>query len=209
MATVSLFNMQGESVGELELKPEVFEVPYHETVLHQVLLAQQANARRGTHKTKGRGEVRGGGKKPWRQKGTGQARHGSRRSPIWKGGGVSFGPQPRSYEQKIPKKMRRLAMRSALSQRLREESLTALSELSLESFSTKSFLGVLQALKVADAGRTLVVVTEPDLKVEKSAANLPGVKLVRATNLNLVDLVKYPRLVATREALQTIEEVLS
>lgn len=208
MPKVSLFNMKGETVGELELRPEVFEVPYHQTVLHQVVLAQQANARRGTHKTKGRGEVRGGGKKPWRQKGTGMSRHGSRRSPIWKGGGVSFGPQPRSYEQKIPKKMRRLAMRTALSQRLREEMLTALNELALEDYSTRTFAQMLQALKV-DGGRTLVVVTEPDLKVEKSAANLPGVKLVRASNLNVLDLVKYPRLVATREALQSIQEVLS
>lgn len=208
MPKVSLFNMKGETVGELELMPEIFEVPYHQTVLHQVVLAQQANLRRGTHKTKGRGEVSGGGKKPWRQKGTGMARHGSRRSPIWKGGGVSFGPQPRSYEQKIPKKMRRLAMRSALSQRLREEMLTALNELALEDYSTRTFAQMLQALKV-DGGRTLVVVTEPDLKVEKSAANLPGVKLVRASNLNVLDLVKYPRLVATREALQSIQEVLS
>jgi large subunit ribosomal protein L4 len=208
MPKVSVFNMKGEAVGELELNPEVFEAPYHQAVLHQVVLAQQANARRGTHKTKTRGEVRGGGKKPWRQKGTGQARHGSRRSPIWKGGGVSFGPQPRSYSQKIPKKMRQLAMKSALSQRLREEMITALSEITLGEFSTRHFADMLKALKV-DGGRALVVVNQPDLKVEKSAANLPGVKLVRASNLNLLDLVKYPRLVATREALQSIEEVLS
>ncbi len=208
MPKVSVFNMKGETVGELELNPEVFEAPYHQAVLHQVMLALQANARRGTHKVKTRGEVSGGGKKPWRQKGTGMARHGSRRSPIWKGGGISFGPQPRSYGQKIPKKMRHLAMRSALSQRLREEMLTALSELKLEDFSTRTFAGVLAAVK-AEGGRTLVVVNQPDLKVEKSAANLPGVKLVRASNLNLLDLVKYPRLVATREALQSIQEVLS
>jgi len=208
MPKVSVYNMKGEAVGELELNPEVFETPYHQAVLHQVVLAQQANARRGTHKTKTRGEVRGGGKKPWRQKGTRQARHGSRRSPIWKGGGVSFGPQPRSYGQKIPKKMRQLAMRSALSQRLREEMITALSEITLGDFSTRHFADMLKALKV-DGGRALVVVNQPDLKVEKSAANLPGVKLVRASNLNLLDLVKYPRLVATREALQSIEEVLS
>jgi large subunit ribosomal protein L4 len=208
MPKVSVFNMKGETVGELELSPEVFEAPYHQAVLHQVMLAQQANARRGTHKVKTRGEVSGGGKKPWRQKGTGMARHGSRRSPIWKGGGISFGPQPRSYGQKIPKKMRHLAMRSALSQRLREEMLTALSELTLDEFSTRTFAAMLAALKV-DGGRTLVVVNQPDLKVEKSAANLPGVKLVRASNLNLLDLVKFPRLVATREALQSIQEVLS
>jgi large subunit ribosomal protein L4 len=199
MPKVSVFNMEGETVGELELNPEVFEAPYHQAVLHQVVLAQQANARRGTHKTKTRGEVRGGGRKPWRQRGTGQARHGSRRSPLWKGGGVVFGPRPRSYSQKIPKKMRQLAMKSALSQRLREEMITALSELKLN---------MLKALKV-DGGRALVVVNQPDIKVEKSAANLPGVKLVRASNLNVLDLVKYPRLVATREALQSIEEVLS
>jgi len=208
MPKVSVFNMKGETVGELDLNPEVFEAPYHQAVLHQVMLALQANARRGTHKVKTRGEVSGGGKKPWRQKGTGMARHGSRRSPIWKGGGVTFGPQPRSYGQKIPKKMRHLAMRSALSQRLREEMLTALSELKLEDFSTRTFAGMLSALKV-EGGRTLVVVNQPDLKVEKSAANLPGVKLVRASNLNLLDLVKFPRLVATREALQSIQEVLS
>lgn len=208
MPKVSVFNMEGETVGELELNPEVFEAPYHQAVLHQVVLAQQANARRGTHKTKTRGEVRGGGRKPWRQKVPGQARHGSRRSPLWKGGGVVFGPRPRSYSQKIPKKMRQLAMKSALSQRLREEMITALSELKLETFSTRHFVNMLKALKV-DGGRALVVVNQPDIKVEKSAANLPGVKLVRASNLNVLDLVKYPRLVATREALQSIEEVLS
>jgi large subunit ribosomal protein L4 len=201
MPKVSVFNMEGETVGELELNPEVFEAPYHQAVLHQVVLAQQANARRGTHKTKTRGEVRGGGRKPWRQRGTGQARHGSRRSPLWKGGGVVFGPRPRSYSQKIPKKMRQLAMKSALSQRLREEMITALSELKLETFSTRHFVNMLKALKV-DGGRALVVVNQPDIKV-------PGVKLVRASNLNVLDLVKYPRLVATREALQSIEEVLS
>lgn len=208
MPKIALHNTEGGVVGEVELNAEVFEVPYHEAVLHQVLVALQANARRGTHKTKTRGEVRGGGRKPWRQKGTGMARHGSRRSPIWKGGGTVFGPIPRKYTQQINKKTRRLAMRSALSQRVREESLTALSELQVETGKTRDFVAVLRNLGLADQG-TLVVVGQPDVLVQRSASNLPNVTLVSAANLNLVDVVSHPRLVATREALQQIEEVLS
>jgi large subunit ribosomal protein L4 len=208
MPKVPLLDMQGVQVGELELKDEVFAAPYHEAVLHQVYTALLANRRRGTHSTRTRSDVRGGGRKPWRQKGTGLARHGSRRSPIWKGGGIVFGPHPRKYTQKIPRKMRHLAMRSALSQRLREDALVALSELSMAEFRTRAFAEVLARVK-ADEGRVLVVLHQPDLKVEKSAANLPDVKVVLASNLNLVDLVGHPRVVATRDALKSLEEVLS
>lgn len=208
MPMVTLYDMNGNPAGELELAPDVFDVPYHESVLHQVLVACQASRRRGTHSTRTRGEVRGGGRKPWRQKGTGLARHGSRRSPLWTGGGIVFGPRPRSYRQKVPRKVRRLAMRSALSQRLREDRLTVLSELTFEEFKTRRFVALLSALRIGEP-RVLVVLHRRDQKVEKSAANIPGVTVVSADRLNVADVVSHERLLATREALQQIEEVLS
>ena len=184
MPKVSLFNMKGETVGELELNQEVFDVQYKPAVLHQVMVSLLANAHRGTHKAKTRGEVSGGGRKPFRQKGTGQARQGSKRSPLFRGGGTTFGPQPRSYGQKIPTKMRRLAMRSALSMRVREGNISA------------------------DSGRVLVIVNNPDEKVVKSAANVRDLRMVEARNLNLLDIIRFPRVVATQDALLSIEEVL-
>lgn len=208
MPKVSLLNMKGEAVGELELNPAVFEAPYNSAVLHQVMVGLQANQRRGTAKAKTRGEVSGGGRKPYRQKGTGAARQGSRRSPLHRGGAITFGPVPRSYAQKLPKKMRHLAMRCALSQRLREEALTALDKLAFEDYSTKSFVSVLEAIK-ATTGRVLVVVDNADSKVVKSAANVRDVRMVEARNLNLLDVVHYPRVVATSDALKSIQEVLA
>lgn len=207
MPKVSLFNMKGETVGELELNQEVFDVQYKPAVLHQVMVSLLANAHRGTHKAKTRGEVSGGGRKPFRQKGTGQARQGSKRSPLFRGGGTTFGPQPRSYGQKIPTKMRRLAMRSALSMRVREGNISALNELHFDEFSTRSFVNMLSALK-ADSGRVLVIVNNPDEKVVKSAANVRDLRMVEARNLNLLDIIRFPRVVATQDALLSIEEVL-
>ncbi len=207
MPKVSLLNMKGEVAGELELKSEVFDVPYNEALLHQVMVSLQANARRGTHSTKTRGMVSGGGRKPYRQKGTGSARRGSNRSPLMRGGAITFGPVPRSYNQAIPKKMRRLAMRCALSQRLREEMLVALNELHFDDFSTKEFIGVLNATK-SEKGRVLVIVKDADVKVVRSASNVPNVRMVDVHNLNLLDVINYPRVIATESAIDTIQEVL-
>lgn len=207
MPKVSLLNMKGEVAGELELKSEVFDVPYNEALLHQVMVSLQANARRGTHSSKTRGMVSGGGRKPYRQKGTGSARRGSNRSPLMRGGAITFGPVPHSYNQAIPKKMRRLAMRCALSQRLREEMLVALNELHFDDFSTKEFIGVLNATK-SEKGRVLVIVKDADIKVVRSASNVPNVRMVDVHNLNLLDVINYPRVIATESAIDTIQEVL-
>ena len=210
MPKVSLYNMKGESVGELELNPEVFAVPYNEALIHQVMVSLRANQRQGNAKTKTRGEVSGGVRKPFRQKGTGMARQGSRRSPLMRGGAITFGPVVRSYTQAIPRKMRRLALRSALSQRVNESVLTALDALKIEEYKTKAFIAVLDAIKVQPTeGRVLVVLKDADDKTLKSAANVPNVRVVEARNLNLLDVIDYPRLVATSDALKAIEEGLA
>lgn len=210
MPKVSLYNMKGETVGELELNQEVFAVPYNEALIHQVMVSLCANQRQGNAKTKTRGEVSGGGRKPFRQKGTGMARQGSRRSPLMRGGAITFGPVVRSYTQAIPRKMRRLALRSALSQRVNESVLTALDALKIEEYKTKAFISVLDAIKVQPTeGRVLVVLKDADEKTLKSAANVPNVRVVEARNLNLLDVIDYPRLVATSDALKAIEEGLA
>lgn len=210
MPKVSLYNMKGETVGELELNQEVFAVPYNEALIHQVMVSLRANKRQGNAKTKTRGEVSGGGRKPFRQKGTGMARQGSRRSPLMRGGAITFGPVVRSYTQAIPRKMRRLALRSALSQRVNESVLTALDALKIEEYKTKAFIAVLDAIKVQPTeGRVLVVLKDADEKTLKSAANIPNVRVVEARNLNLLDVIDYPRLVATSDALKAIEEGLA
>lgn len=210
MPKVSLLNMKGETVGELELNQEVFAVPYNEALIHQVMVSLRANQRQGNAKTKTRGEVSGGGRKPFRQKGTGMARQGSKRSPLMRGGAITFGPIPRSYTQVIPKKMRRLALRSALSKRVSESLLTALDNLQMEEYKTKAFAGVLEAIKVQpQEGRVLVVLSNADAKTVKSAANIPNLRVVEARNLNLLDVIDYPRLVATSAALKAIEEGLA
>lgn len=208
MPKLSLHDMKGKVVGDLELSNEVFDVPFNEGLVHQIFCGLMANKRRGTHHTKTRGEVRGGGAKPYRQKGTGMARHGSRRSPIFTGGGITFGPRSRSYNQSLPKKMRHGAMRCALSQRLRDENLTALSGLELKEFKTKAIVKMFQDLKL-ETKKTLLVLGAPDQQVEKSASNLPGLNVVQADRLNLIDVLKHDRVVATKDALEKIQEVLS
>ncbi len=208
MPKLSLHDMTGTVVGDLELSTQVFDVPYNAGLVHQIFVGLMANKRRGTHFTKTRGEVRGGGRKPHRQKGTGMARHGSRRSPIFRGGGITFGPRPRSYNQTLPKKMRQGAMRCALSQRVREEALTAVSELTMEEFKTKRIVAMFRALGL-DTRKTLLVLDTPNEKVEKSASNIPGLNVVQASTLNLVDLLKHDRVVATKVALEKIQEALS
>ena len=171
---VPVHNMAGDKVGEIELRDDIFAAPINKTVMHQALVRQLANARRGTHKVKERGEVAGGGRKPWRQKGTGRARQGSTRAPQWRGGGIVFGPTPRSYEQKMPRKMRRVAMRSALSAKAGNEQLVVVQELALAQPKTKEMVGILRNLKVEKSA--LILLPERNANVELSARNLPDVK---------------------------------
>ena len=208
MPKLSLHDMKGKVVGDVELSEDVFDVPFNQGLVHQIFTGLMANKRRGTHSTKTRGEIRGGGRKPFRQKGTGMARQGTKTSPLLRGGGVVFGPRPRSYNQTLPKKMRKGALRCALSQRVRDNNLTALSELTISEFKTKEMISVFDKLKL-ETRKTLVVLGEPNAFVEKSASNIPGLNVVQASRLNLVDVLKHDRVVATKGALEKIQEVLS
>ncbi len=198
--------MAGDKVGEIELRDDIFAAPINKTVMHQALVRQLANARRGTHKVKTRGQVAGGGRKPWRQKGTGRARQGSTRAPQWRGGGTVFGPTPRSYEQKMPRKMRRIAMRSALSAKAGNEQLVVVQDLALAQPKTKEMVAVLRNLKAEQSA--LILLPERDTNVELSARNLPDVKTLQAGYLNMRDLLGYRTLVVTTEALGEIERIL-
>ena len=203
---VSLMNMAGETVGEVELQDAIFAAPVNEPLMHQALVRQLANARLGTHKTKGRSEVAGGGRKPWRQKGTGRARQGSTRAAQWRGGGIIFGPTPRSYEQRMPRKMRRAAVCSALTTKAVEDRIIVLDELSLAEPKTRDMSQLLERLAV-DSTALILTVTE-DWAVEHAARNLPSVKLLRAHYLNVRDLLSYDYLVIPQGALTVIEEIL-
>lgn len=206
MPTVNVLDMNGSQVGELELSESVFGIEPNQAVLHDAIVMQQASQRRGTHAVKNRSAVRGGGRKPWKQKGTGRARHGSIRSPIWVGGGVVFGPTPRSYTYKLPKKVRRLAIRSALSSKVKEDSLVVLDQLSLEAPKTKDMVKVLNNL---NADRKALVVSDSfDENIALSARNIPGVKVIDATGLNVLDVLNYDKLIITRDAVSRVEEVL-
>lgn len=200
-----VYNMVGEKVGETELADEIFAVPINEAVMHQALVRQLANARLGTHKTKRRGEVSGGGRKPWRQKGTGRARQGSIRSPQWRKGGTVFGPQPRSYRQKMPRKMRRLAVRSALSVKAAAEQIILLDTLRMEESRTKQMLALLDSLGIQDSA--LILLSRKDEAVELSARNVPEVKTLRANYLNIRDILGYDHLVLPLEALEVVEAI--
>jgi large subunit ribosomal protein L4 len=203
---VPLRNMDGEVVGEVELRDDIFAAPVHEVVMHQALLRQLANARLGTADTKTRGEVRGGGRKPWRQKGTGRARQGSIRSPQWRKGGVVFGPHPRSYTQAMPRKMRRLALRSALSVKAAEEQIIVVQDLTLDEPKAKRMVEVLTNL-AADSS-TLILLPERNVTVELSTRNLPDVKTLRAHYLNVRDLFAYDYVVMPVSAIEAIESFL-
>ncbi|MDR7435447.1 MAG: 50S ribosomal protein L4 [Armatimonadota bacterium] len=205
MVTVPMYNTSGNQVGEVELPGEVFQVQPKPAVVYQALVWQLAGRHLGTHSTKTRGEVAGGGRKPWRQKGTGRARHGSIRSPLWVGGGVVHGPKPRSYAFPLPKKVRRLAIRSILSARAKEGRIKVVEELRFPEPRTKELVEVLGHLGVK--GKTLLVTAEHDERVERSAANLPHVKVLSATTLNVHDLLSYENIVVTRDALSRIAEV--
>jgi large subunit ribosomal protein L4 len=200
-----VFSTTGEVVDQIELSEYVFGIRPNIRVMHQALVRQQANARVGTHDTKTRGEVRGGGRKPWRQKGTGRARQGSTRAPHWRGGGTVFGPHPRSYRQDMPRQMRRLALRSALSDKAASEAITVVQGLEEIEPRTKTMIQVLDALAVTTSA--LIVLPARTDTVERAAGNLPAVKTLLYSNLNLRDLLKYQRLILTPATIAEIERV--
>lgn len=199
-------DIDGKTVGEVELRDEIFSAPIHEALMHQALIRQLANARLGTVNTKTRSDVRGGGRKPWRQKGTGRARQGSIRSPQWRKGGIVFGPHPRSYKKKMPRKMRRMALRSALSAKAAEEQIVVVQDLAADAPRTKWMEQVLANLGVDSSA--LVLLPEGSLPVELSVRNLPDVKTLRAQYLNIRDLFTYDYVVMPLSAVQAIEAFL-
>jgi len=203
---VSVMNMAGENVGQVELAEVIFAAPVNKPLMHQALLRQLANARLGTHKVKGRSEVAGGGRKPWKQKGTGRARQGSIRAAQWRGGGIIFGPTPRSYAQQMPRKMRRAAVCSALSVKAAEEKIVVLDELTMTEAKTREMALVLERLAVSSSA--LILMPGANQAVERSARNLPDVKLLRANYVNVRDLLTYDYVVIPQAALAVIEEIL-
>jgi large subunit ribosomal protein L4 len=205
MPQTTLYARTGEAIGTVELSDELFAAPVNAAVLHQVVTAQLAGRRLGTSDTKTRGEVRGGGAKPYRQKGTGRARQGSRRAPHFAGGGVVFGPHPRSYAQRLPRKMKRLALRGALTAKFGGDAIRVLDAFGLEAIRTKELLGVLGNLKVA--GRVLIVSPARDERLDLSARNLPRVAVLLADSLNVVDLLNADTIVIEQTALARLEEV--
>ncbi|USK59980.1 50S ribosomal protein L4 [Peribacillus asahii] len=207
MPKVTLFNQTGSQVGDIELNDSVFGIEPNNHVLFEAIIMQRASLRQGTHKVKNRSEVAGGGRKPWKQKGTGRARQGSIRSPQWRGGGTVFGPTPRSYAYKLPKKVRRLAIKSALSAKALEENILVLESLSFEAPKTKEFAAVLNNLSVDT--KALVVTNGVDEKVALSARNIPGVTVVEAEGLNVLDVVSHNKLILTKSAVEKVEEVLA
>ena len=204
MANVAVYNMEGKEVDKIELNDSIFGVEINEHLVHMAVLQQLANKRQGTQKAKTRSEVRGGGRKPWRQKGTGHARQGSTRSPQWTGGGVVFAPTPRDYSFKLNKKEKRAALKSALTSRVVENKFVVVDELKMDEIKTKKFAEVLKNLQVEKA---LVVLNEMDEKVIASAANIPTVKTAQTNELNVFDVLKYDTVVVTKAAVETIEEV--
>jgi large subunit ribosomal protein L4 len=205
MPQTTLYDRTGKSVGSVELADALFAAPVNAAVLHQVVTAQLAGRRVGTHDTKTRGEVRGGGRKPYRQKGTGRARQGSRTAPHYRGGGAVFGPHPRSYEQRLPRKMKRLALRGALTAKLGDEAIKVIDAFGLEAIKTRDLAGVLGALEAH--GRVLVVAPGRDERLELSARNLPTVEVILADSLNVVDLLKADVVLIEQPALARMEEV--
>jgi large subunit ribosomal protein L4 len=207
MPKVALLNQNGSEVGEIELNDSVFGIEPNQHVIFEAVVMQRASLRQGTHKVKNRSEVAGGGRKPWRQKGTGRARQGSIRSPQWRGGGTVFGPQPRSYSYKLPKKVRRLAIKSALSSKVLEENIVVLESLAFNAPKTKDFKVVLSGLSVNQ--KALIVTADLDENVALSARNIPGVTVVTASGINVLDLVSHDKLIMTKQAVEKVEEVLA
>ena len=204
MATVSVYNMEGKEVGTMDLNDAVFGVEVNEHLVHMAVVAQLANKRQGTQKAKTRSEVSGGGRKPWRQKGTGHERQGSTRAPQWTGGGVVFAPTPRDYTIRLNKKEKRLALKSALTSRVQEKKLIVVDELKFDEIKTKNFKNVLDNLKTTKA---LVVLNDNDKNVVMSARNIPDVKTALTNTINVFDILKYSTVIVTKDAVATIEEV--
>ena len=204
MPKVDLLNMEGKKVGTVELPDSVFAVEVNEAVMHDVVVNYLANQRQGTQSTKTRSEVSGGGKKPWKQKGTGRARQGSIRAPQWIKGGIALGPKPRSYKYTLNKKVKRLALKSALTTKVQENNIIVLDNLSFEEIKTKNMVKVLENIKVEKA---LVVLAERDSNVQLSTRNIPNVKAALVNTINTYDLLKYQTLVITKDAVEKIEEV--
>jgi len=205
MATADLLDIKGEKIGEIEIKDEVFNVEVKTYLMHDVVKMQLAGRRRGTASTKTRKDVKGSGKKLYKQKGTGRARQGNIRAPIQVGGGVVFGPHQRDYSYSVPKKVRRSALRSALTVRYSESKMTILDKIALENFSTKTFKGIVDILKLT---KPLFIIDKKDEIIEKSARNIPFVKILRTDGLNVYDIIKHEQLIFTLDALRKVEEVL-
>jgi large subunit ribosomal protein L4 len=205
MPIVKQVNFKGDVIGDFELSQSVFEAPVHVPAMHQVVVAQLANRRVGTHNAKDRGDVRGGGRKPWRQKHTGRARAGSTRSPLWVGGGVAHGPHPRDYHQKVNRKVRRIALRSALSLKVQENNMVVVDKLALDSPRTKTIVSFLERLE--GVRKPLFLIHESDVAVTKSVSNIPGAHVLHVDSVNVYDLLNHVKLIATPEAVRKLEEV--
>ena len=204
MPNVALYDITGKVIGDIELSENVFGQPVNEPVLHQVVVAHLANCRQGTQSAKTRSEVSGGGKKPYRQKGTGRARQGSTRAPQWTHGGVVFAPKPRDYSQKVNAKVRRIALKSALSAKVADSELIVFDALNIEAPKTKEMVKVLKAV---EADKALIVLADKDETVERAAANIPGVKTTLVGTLNTYEVLKYKKLILTKDSVAKIEEV--
>lgn len=204
MPTVGVFNKEGKKVADMDLNESVFAAEVNEYALHQVVVALLANKRQGTQSTKTRSEVRGGGIKPWRQKGTGRARQGSIRAPQWIKGGIVFAPKPRDYRVSVPKSMRKVAMKSALTSKVQDNQMIVLDSLNFEAPKTKN---VVEMLKALEANKALIITAESNEVVYKSARNIQGISIIPANNINVYDLLKYEKLIITKDAVSKIEEV--
>ena len=204
MLTLDLFNKEAQKVGDIQLNENIFAVEINTNAMHQVVVAQLANKRQGTQSAKTRAEVRGGGIKPWRQKGTGRARQGSIRAPQWIHGGIVFAPKPRDYRMSVPKSMRRVAFKSALSAKVASDEMIVIDNLEFDSPKTKAMLEILNAF---GAKKTLIVVEKSNENIYKSGRNIPGVQVTPVNNLNVYDILKYEKFIITKDAVSKIEEV--
>ena len=205
MPKIDVYNIEGKKVSDVELKEEIFGIEPNEDIVHSVLVNYLANQRQGTQSTKTRSEVSGGGKKPWRQKGTGRARQGSIRAPHWVGGGIALGPKPRSYKYRVNKKERRLAIKSVLSSKVLENELVVVDAIDFKEIKTKNMVNALTNLKVE--GKTLILLPEKNENVQKSARNIEGVKTTLVNTINVYDLLKYTKLIVTVDTIKKLEEV--
>lgn len=205
MPKVALYNITGQQIGDIELSENIFGAKINEHVLYEIVKNQLANKRQGTQSAKTRSEVRGGGRKPWRQKGTGRARHGSIRSPIWTGGGVTFAPKPRDYSYKLPKKVRKLGMKCALSSKVIDNNIIVLDDLKFEQPKTKDMISILNNIK--SNKKALIVMSEKDENVIKSAKNIQGIHTTLVNTLNVYDILRYDSFIITKSALEKVEEV--